>query len=132
MASLDTNCLLRWFLGDVPEHQERVDALLDDLDNVVVDDVILIEAIFVMESTMSLSRSTIRSYIDTAMSYDLVINRSLWTSVLATWASHPKLSVVDVYLTAKAADAGTGPVYTFDLKMINQLNAVVVPELADE
>jgi len=128
MASLDTNCLLRWFLGDVPEQQGRVEALLATGDPLVVDDAALIECVFALEYRAKLSRATIKAYLTTAMGYPLVLNRTLWVPVLDTWVSHPKLSVVDVYLALKSKANGRAPLYTFDEKLANQVpSAQLVP-----
>ena len=128
MASLDTNCLLRWFLDDIPAQCQRVEALLDGQETISVDDVAIIEAIFAMEHTLKLTRPTIRGLIDAIMTRRIVMNRPLWQQILDLWADHPKLSVVDIYLTVKASETRCGPLYTFDAKMVSQLpDAVQVP-----
>ncbi|MDR0284096.1 MAG: PIN domain-containing protein [Propionibacteriaceae bacterium] len=130
MASLDTNCLLRWFLNDIPEQRQRVERLIGSGEALTVDDVVVIEAVFALESGAKLSRETISGFLGAAMTYPLLIDRTLWTEVLRTWTGHPKLSIVDVYLATKTARAGKGPVYTFDTKMVNQLEpAQAVPPL---
>jgi len=128
MPSLDTNCLLRWFLGDIPEQSERVEALVNRGEHLTIDDAAIIEAIFAMESGAKLRRATIQAFFLTAMTRPLAFDRTLWTSVLDTWVAHPKLSVVDVYLATKAQIADDGPLYTFDKKLTNQLpGTAVVP-----
>lgn len=127
---LDTNCLLRWFLNDVPEQTRRVQALLDGGLSLIVDDVVIIEAIFAMQTNGKLDRTVIADFLQVAMAFPIAMDRKLWSDVLDTWVKCPKLSVVDVYLSAKAHASGQIPVYTFDQKMINQLdNATAVPEL---
>ena len=49
MPSLDTNCLLRWLLGDIPEQKALVTALIDSGDSFSVADTALIETVFVPE-----------------------------------------------------------------------------------
>ena len=128
MASLDTNCLLRWLLGDIPEQAARVEALVSSGARPSVDDAAIIEAVFALESGAKLSRSTIRAFFLTAMAHPLTLNRALWTAVLDTWSDHPKLSVVDVYLATKAQLSDDGPLYTFDKKLANQVvGAALVP-----
>ena len=129
MASLDTNCLLRWFLDDVPAQRLRVERLIASGESLAVDDAAIIETIFALEKVAKLSRATVQALWRTAMAHPLTLNRTLWTQVLDTWASHPKLSVVDVYLAAKAQASGQTPLYTFDTKMVNQLKDVaLVPQ----
>ena len=125
MASLDTNCLLRWLLDDIPEQRRRVDALLASGEPLMVDDAALIEAVFALEKGAKLSRSTIHALLLAAMAHPWQIDRDLWTPLLETWTSHPKLSVVDLYLAFKARAAAAGPLYTFDAKLANQVPDVV-------
>jgi len=49
MPSLDTNCLLRWLLGDVPEHTAIITAIINSEKNLAVADAALIEMVFVLE-----------------------------------------------------------------------------------
>jgi len=121
MPSLDTNCLLRWFLNDVPQQCQAVEALMASPESVYVDDVVIIEAVFAMEKVMKLDRLMVRDFIEAAMATSIVMDRSLWSQVMYLWTNHPKLSVVDVYLAVKTSMNGRGPMYTFDSKMVNQL-----------
>jgi len=122
MASLDTNCLLRWFLDDIPEQCQRVEALLLAKMPLVVDDAAIIESIFALEVGGRLSRQLIRGFIDTAAAQPITMDRALWAEILDVWVGHPKLSVVDVYLATKAKANGNEPLYTFDAKLINQMD----------
>ena len=129
MASLDTNCLVRWLLDDVPDQRRRVEALLADAAPLTVDDAALIETVFVLESSARLDRPTIEGLLLAAMSQPLVLDRELWTAVLGVWRDHPKLSVVDIYLAHKAHAHGDSPLYTFDVKLAHQVAGVArVPE----
>jgi len=58
MPSLDTNCLLRWLLGDIPEQTASVTAFINSGKSVVVADVALIETVFVLEKIKKISRET--------------------------------------------------------------------------
>ena len=49
MPSLDTNCLLRWLLDDVPEQTAIISAIIDSEKNLAVADVALIETVYVLE-----------------------------------------------------------------------------------
>ena len=59
MPSLDTNCLLRWLLGDVPGHKARMDALMAAGAALEVEDVALIEAVYALERQLRLGRPLI-------------------------------------------------------------------------
>lgn len=129
VASLDTNCLLRWFLDDIPEQRARVETLIGSGQQLYVDDAAIIETIFVLEKGAHLSRITIQDFFTSAIAHPIRLNRALWSEVFRLWVAHPKLSVVDVYLSQKAEANHEDPLYTFDIKMVNQLdNASVVPD----
>jgi predicted nucleic-acid-binding protein len=59
MPSLDTNCLLRWLLDDVPEYTAIITAVVNSEKNLAVADAALIETIFVLEKIKKISRETI-------------------------------------------------------------------------
>jgi len=128
MPYLDTNCLARWFLDDVPGAADKVEKLIAAKPGIIVDDVVLIETIFLLESVMKLTRKTICGFLEALNNYPVQFDRKLWEDILPIWLSHPKLSVVDIYLVAKAAQRKQEPVYTFDVKMHKQLpGAVPIP-----
>jgi predicted nucleic-acid-binding protein len=58
-ASLDTNCLLRWLLEDVPEQTEAISRLLDSPEIFAVADAAIIEAVFVLEKIKKIERELI-------------------------------------------------------------------------
>jgi len=57
MPSLDTNCLLRWLLDDVPEHTAIITAVINSEKNLAVADAALIEMVFVLEKIKKIIRS---------------------------------------------------------------------------
>ena len=125
MPSLDTNCLLRWLLDDVPEQTARVDELLAAHPRVAVSDVALIEVVFVLERVMRLPRTSIASAVaGLAAENTFAFDRAFWLDVVEVYLAHPKLSVADVYLTRDARRTGTGPLHTLDQKLARQLDGV--------
>jgi predicted nucleic acid-binding protein len=128
MASLDTNCLLRLMLGDVPEQQARVEALLRQGEPLILPDVALIEALFALERGMGITRPTICEAVRAVLALKAIrTDRTNWDEVLDTWLTHPRLSVVDAYLAHRAKTDGHEPLYTFDTKMIRQLPGAATP-----
>jgi predicted nucleic-acid-binding protein len=122
VASVDTNVLLRWLLGDVPKQAERVDQLIASGTTLLVEDAALIEVVFVLERVMLLSRASVAQAIATIIStaaFDL--DRESWRTVSADYVAHPKLSVADVYLARRAVKQGATPLYTSDRKVASQL-----------
>jgi predicted nucleic-acid-binding protein len=122
MPSLDTNCLLRWLLNDLPEHTSLVTALVDSGKSFAVADAALIETVFVLEKLKKISRETIEKAIKVVIEKDSILcNRELFIEILPIYTEHPKLSFVDCYLEVLARRTGTEPLLTFDQKLAKQL-----------
>jgi predicted nucleic-acid-binding protein len=127
MASLDTNCLLRWFLEDIPEHTDLITDIINSNENFTVADAAIIEAVFVLEKTKKLDRKTIEMAILLILeTYNIICSRELFIDVLPVYTSQPKLSFVDCYLDALARKTGATPLLTLDKKMSNQLSGTKV------
>jgi len=125
MPSLDTNCLLRWLLGDIPEQTALITTFINSGKNVAVADVALIETIFVLEKLKKISRETIEKAVMAVIGKDTILcNRELFMEVLPIYTGHPKLSFVDCYLEVLARKTGTAPLLTFDKKLAHQLSGV--------
>jgi len=123
MPSLDTNCLLRWLLGDIPEQKALVTALIDSGDSFSVADAALIETVFVLEKLKKISRETIEKALIAVIGNKAIFcNRELFIEVLSIYTKHPKLSFVDCYLEVLARRTDTAPLLTFDKKLANQLS----------
>lgn len=123
MPSLDTNCLLRWLLGDIPEQTASVTAFINSGKSVVVADVALIETVFVLEKIKKISRETIEKAILAVIQKETILcNRELFIEILPLYTGHPKLSFVDCYLEVLARRTDAAPLLTFDRKLANQLS----------
>ena len=123
MPSLDTNCILRWLLGDVPEQSALVTRLINSDEEFSVADAALIEVIFVLEKLKNISRESIQTAIMTVIGQDTIFcNKELFIEILPIYTSHSKLSFVDCYLEVLARRTGTVPLLTFDQKLANQLS----------
>jgi predicted nucleic-acid-binding protein len=119
-----TTILLRWLLADVPEQTAAVEALLASGVPCVVPDATLIETVYVLEKVMLLSRATITQSIEAVLAVaDVEIDRVLWRTALDNYLIHPKLSITDTYLAELAHISKQVPLYTFDRKLANQLEA---------
>jgi len=124
MPALDTNCLLRWILGDVPEQAARVDALLGSGETIVISDVALIETVFVLEKVKKINRATIEKVVALIVGQDAVLcNRDFFLELIPVYVGHPALSFVDCYLAVLAQKTDTAPLFTFDKKLATQLPA---------
>jgi predicted nucleic acid-binding protein len=130
-ASLDTNCLLRWLLGDLPEQAEAVTRLLASQDTFAVADAVIIEVVFVLEKLKKIDRELIQKAVMAIMAQaNIKCSRELFEETMPIYAEHPKLSVTDCYLSVLAKREKALPLYTFDHKLANQLQAKLVPGLS--
>ena len=125
MPSLDTNCLLRWLLDDIPEQSVLVSSLINSEESFSVADVALIEVVFVLEKLKKISRETIEKAVMMIIEHDSIeCNSELFIEILPVYTKYPKLSIVDCYLEALARETGATPLLTFDQKLANQLFGV--------
>jgi predicted nucleic-acid-binding protein len=123
MSSLDTNCILRWLLDDIPEQTTLVTALINSGERFAVADAALIETVFVLEKLKKISRETIEKAVTAVIENDAILcNRELFIEILPVYTSHPKLSFVDCYLEVHARKTESVPLLTFDKKLANQLS----------
>lgn len=123
MPSLDTNCLLRWLLDDVPAETQRVVQRLAAHPRLAISDVALIEVTFVLERVMKLSRPTVVAALNAlAAESSFAFDRSFWRSVADDYLTHPKLSIADVYLALDAGRREASPLLTFDRRLARQLD----------
>ena len=89
MPSLDTNCLLRWLLDDIPEQTMLVNSLLNSGESFAVADVALIETVFVLEKLKKISRETIEKAIFTIIdNVSILCNRELFIEILPIYTKH--------------------------------------------
>ena len=122
MPSLDTNCILRWLLDDIPEQTALVSALLNSGESFIVADAALIETVFVLEKLKKISRETIEKTIMAIVGRNTIqCSRELFKEILPIYTAHPKLSFADCYLAILAQRTGAVPLLTFDKKLANQL-----------
>ncbi len=123
MPSLDTNVLLRWLLDDAPTQSALADRLIDSPATFRIDDAVLIETVHVLQNVIHADREKVRNALRLVIAKkNFELDRGLWNDVASVYHSHPKLSVVDVYLTLRAQRAAAGPLLTFDRKLAAQLD----------
>jgi predicted nucleic-acid-binding protein len=124
-ASLDTNCLLRWLLDDVPSQTEQVIALLDSRRIFVIEDAVFIETVFVLEKVKKISRPTVQQAVLSIIGRsNIKCSRELFTETMEIYVNHSKLSMVDCYLSVKARQSANIPLFTFDEKLAKQVAQV--------
>jgi predicted nucleic-acid-binding protein len=132
VPSVDTNCVLRWLVRDVPGQTAAVESLLAGDPPLAIDDGALLEAVFALEHHYRFSRATVAAALRQVLSEGrFTIDRSAWSAMIPDYENGPKLSIMDVYLVHQARKSGRMPLYTFDKKMTSQLpGAELVPGAA--
>jgi predicted nucleic-acid-binding protein len=122
-ASLDTNCLLRWLLGDLPRQAEIVTELLASQKTFSVADAAIIELVFVLEKIKKIDRELIQKAVSAIMAQaNIKCSREIFEETMPLYTGHPKLSVIDCYLSVIAKKTDALPLLTFDRKLANQLD----------
>jgi predicted nucleic-acid-binding protein len=119
--SLDTNCLLRWLLRDIPSQAQAVaDELKDGTHHVA--DLALSEFVFVLEKSYGYPRDLVVANLATIIAHpNIQCNRELLKHALPAYEKYPALSFTDCCLAVYAKLNDAAPLLTFDRKLANQL-----------
>lgn len=121
-TSLDTNCLLRWVLQDLPEQASAIDRLLAGPTTCHVADMALLEFVFALEKLYGCPRGVIAdNLIAIATHPSINCNKPLLDRCLPWYTANPSLSFVDCCLTAYAELNDAAPLLTFDRALAKKL-----------
>jgi predicted nucleic-acid-binding protein len=124
VASLDTNAILRWLVGDIPSQQRTVDELLQRDTMYHVADAAVIEATFVMEKVMFFPRELVAEHLQVLMAQSsLAINRALFSKVITLYPKYTSESFMDCCLAVYAQLDDVTPLLTFDKNLAKHLPA---------
>lgn len=120
--SLDTNCLLRWILQDIPEQAEAVSRLLGGGHAFYVSDLALTEFVYVLEKLYSYPRSMIAdNLLAIATHPNIRCSKSLLDGALPPYVHYPSVSFTDCCLAVEAELTGAAPLLTFDRALAKKL-----------
>jgi predicted nucleic-acid-binding protein len=124
MISLDTNIVLRFLLGDVPDQSEKATKLIEN-HKVYVTDVILTEVVYVLEKLYELPRKDIYELVTDFLNFSNVVhNPRFLLDTLALYRAHPSLSFVDCY-ACEEAKSYANELVTYDKRLTSQGGAHV-------
>jgi uncharacterized protein len=113
MISLDTNVVLRFLLGDVPEQVAASEKLISE-NNTYVTDVVVVEVVYVLERVIGVSRPNIVKLLKSFLGFGgVVYNPYFLLDVLDLYLQKKKLSIVDCYAIAETK-AYSNKIATFD------------------
>ena len=112
---LDTNVLVRHITGDPPDQAQRATAYLLQAEDLLLPDLIVAEAAYVLASIYNLSRARIaQSLKSLVLSRAIVVpDAPLLLRTLELYDSY-RLDFADAYLIASAEVTGVGAVASFD------------------
>lgn len=124
MKSIDINVTLRFLLNDIPSQAIRAKRILSTPPT-YVSDVVVTEAVYVLENSLGYSRKSVTALIRVLMAIPgLVYSDHLLPDVLRMYENKNSLSFVDCYAATEAGAFGV-KLYTFDKKLQNQGGAHV-------
>jgi predicted nucleic acid-binding protein len=114
-AFLDTNVLVRHLTGDPPEQARRATAFLRAGHELLLQDVVLAEAVYVLGSIYRRPRPEVAAALRTVITMPSVVPPSpeVALDALAMYESTP-MNFVDAYLAATAGATGVRTIASFD------------------
>jgi uncharacterized protein len=117
MNSLDTNVVLRYLLDDIPGQTIKAKQVIDGTQPSYVTDVVLTEAVFVLERVIGMERADIVRLVGAFLHLpNLVYNDYLLDDTLELYGQQPSLSFVDCY-AATETKIYKNTLYTFDKQL---------------
>ena len=122
--SLDTNLIVHYIAGDIPEQRKKVETLLKTPGMVHrIESLTITETVYVLEKAYASTREETINQLNfflARFSDHISYDHHLTSKVFPFYLAHPKLSFDDCYLAALAELNNATPLYTFDKKLANQ------------
>ena len=119
-VSLDSCVILRIMLRDNLEQTERAKALILGSQNFYVDDVAIIECVYVLEKK-HYTRVEIAEFIQSFLLNPMIFHdNSIFDGIFEKYVFHPSLSFEDLVLASRNERHGYAPLWTFDQKFARQ------------
>ena len=122
-AFLDTNNLLRHFLGDIPDHAIRGRALIKQIEcgelTVLITDSVIFETVFVLERSYRTPRDVIRAGLLEIIELPGVVltGKRVMRETFDLYARSCGLSITDCFHAMYASSDGVPRLPTFDRRM---------------
>jgi predicted nucleic acid-binding protein len=114
-AFVDTNILIRHLTGDPPNLAARATAFLADIDELLLEDVIVAEIVYVLESFYEVPTDEVARLVRAVIAYNpiRVMNPALLLRSLGVYETH-RLDYAEAYLVASAEASGVDRIVSFD------------------
>lgn len=120
-CSLDTNILLRFIEGDVPEQCEKATDLLNDhTQTFCISDLVLAEVVFNLQMAKAPRKDIVAALNSIFSLPNIRVNHAVLDQALPFYLDHPALSFVDCMAAFYAESENKEPLWTFDRKLANQ------------
>ena len=114
-AFVDTNILIRHLTGDPPNLAARATAFLADIDELLLEDVIVAEIVYVLESFYEVPTDEVARLVRAVIAYNpiRVMNPALLLRSLEVYEKH-RVDYAEAYLVASAEASGVDRIVSFD------------------
>lgn len=114
-AYVDTNLLIRHITGEPPEQAQRASSYLRQAEGLRLEDLIVAETVYVLESFYEFSRARIAQSLETIILSTAIVvsDAELLLRSLELYESY-RLDFADAYLAALAERGDDGTVVSFD------------------
>ena len=122
-SSLDANVLLDWLLERDKTRLAAINKLFATSQELHVTDLIIAEAVYVLQKQTKLSRELIADFLRRVMNEEVInCNRALTNRALPLYVEHTMLSWVDCCAVVYAELNKATPLYTFDKALAKKLS----------
>ena len=114
-AFVDTNVLIRHLTGDPPGQAAQATRLLSQADQLLLPDLIVAEAVYVLESVYRVPRPRVAELVRAIVAFPAieVADAPVLLRALEVYEVH-RLDFADAYLVAEAETSGGNAVASFD------------------
>jgi predicted nucleic-acid-binding protein len=116
---LDTNCMLRYVLGDNLSQAKKVEDLVSR--GATIQDCAFLEFVWVLQSFYEMSREQVTQKIEVfTMDERVSCNQEVLSRASSHYLQYPQISFIDAYLAVMAGKKG-GILRTFDKNLSKKL-----------
>ena len=127
-AFIDTNVLIRHLIGEPADQAKQATRTLSSLETWLLSDIVIAEAIYVLQKVYSVDRPTISDVMKSLIAFPSiqVVDEPTVLRALEVFVNH-RLQFVDAYLVASAESTGVNKVVSFDqgIDRVKTINRVV-------
>jgi predicted nucleic acid-binding protein len=117
-AYLDTSVIVRYLTDDPPEMAARAADIIDGDEPLVLSEIVLLEAAYVLLSVYRVERSSVVDSLAALLQRRNVrlrtLSKAAAVEALELCRASGRVSFVDALLWAEARSAGAGKIHTFD------------------